>query len=98
MPYANPEDFRTYQRERAAENMAMARYLLGGKCFNCGAEGPDLQLHHTEPGMKDFTPASGTNYGREEFLGEVAKCILLCPKCHTIGHNKYGHDSSFRKV
>jgi len=33
MPYKDPEDFRKYQAKRAAMRMALARDILGGKCF-----------------------------------------------------------------
>lgn len=95
MPYKDPEDFRKYQAKRAAMRMALARDILGGKCFECGRRGSDLQVHHRDPKKKTFTPSAGGNLSEERLRTELKNCVLLCPTCHTKGHNKYGHQKDF---
>lgn len=51
---------------------------LGGKCVKCGEE-ENLEFDHIDPATKKF---SITNLIRQNITGELAKCQLLCKKCH----------------
>ena len=54
---------------------------LGGKCVECGCT-EALEFDHIDPSTKSFNIASGYTKPKDILLGEVAKCQLLCNKCH----------------
>jgi hypothetical protein len=54
---------------------------LGGKCVECGRT-ETLEFDHIDPSTKSFNIASGYSKPKEVLLAEVAKCQLLCNKCH----------------
>ena len=54
---------------------------LGGKCVECGCT-ETLEFDHIDPSTKSFNIAAGYSKPKEVLLEEVAKCQLLCNKCH----------------
>ena len=54
---------------------------LGGKCVECGCT-EALEFDHIDPSTKSFNIAAGYTKPKEVLLAEVAKCQLLCNKCH----------------
>jgi 5-methylcytosine-specific restriction endonuclease McrA len=54
---------------------------LGGKCVSCGAC-DDLQLDHIDPKTKLYNISHIYSMSEKIFWAEVAKCQLLCSKCH----------------
>ena len=65
---------------------------LGGKCVECGCT-EALEFDHIDPSTKSFNIAAGYTKPKEVLLAEVAKCQLLCNKCHI---EKTKKDSKFR--
>jgi hypothetical protein len=63
--------------------MAAAREKLGNKCTQC-PEVNNLQLDHLDRADKSFTIGKLWNTKLEVFNQEVAKCQLLCAKCHEL--------------
>ena len=70
-------------RDRYAKRQALAADILGGKCAKCGTS-RGLEVDHIDPSTKLFQIGSsrGANCSEELFLAELAKCQLLCGKCH----------------
>lgn len=60
---------------------AWARKQLGGACKKCGAT-EDLEFDHIDPSTKIKAIASMLTESWEAFVGEVAKCQLLCKEHH----------------
>ena len=65
---------------------------MGGKCVECGCTAI-LEFDHIDPSTKSFNIAAGYTKPKETLLAEVAKCQLLCNKCHI---EKTKKDSKFR--
>lgn len=65
---------------------------LGGKCVECGCA-ETLEFDHIDPSTKSFNIAAGYSKPKEVLLEEVAKCQLLCNKCHI---EKTKKDNKFR--
>ena len=55
---------------------------LGGVCVKCGSS-DCLEIDHVDPRTKLFTVSCGYRYSPDRLWAEVAKCQLLCKKCHT---------------
>ena len=103
-------DYNRYMREymarRYEERKKRALALLGNRCIQCGSS-EDLQFDHREREGKSFTLCrylAGCSEVR--FLEELAKCQLLCERCHTdktikeVGRSPargtHGTESSYR--
>ena len=65
---------------------------LGGKCVECGCT-ESLEFDHIDPSTKSFNIAAGYTKPKKVLLEEVAKCQLLCNKCHI---EKSKKDAKFR--
>ena len=58
-------------------------------CVGCGA-GNNLVFHHRKPNTKINKVSMLAGYKMSILLKEVAKCDVLCMKCHDALHKKYG--------
>jgi 5-methylcytosine-specific restriction endonuclease McrA len=74
-------------RDRARKRMADAREKLGGRCAQCGST-DELQIDHIAPGTKSFVLSKGASVSAKRWEEELAKCQLLCSKCHETKTNK----------
>lgn len=76
------------ERETAALMKRKAVEYLGGKCQDCGIEGPPCiyDFHHRDPSQKDFHLSSNMSRTWERIKTELDKCMLLCSNCHRILH------------
>jgi len=81
MPYKDPvkhrEYMRVWQRTRRAE------WLRGKLCAWCGAT-DRLELDHIDPSTK--VAHRIWTWATERREGEIAKCRVLCRKCHAKRH------------
>jgi hypothetical protein len=79
MPYKDKEQQKEYQRRWMAKRRSDAIAARGGKC--CACDSTDrLEFHHVEKSEKiDHRIWSWSSERREK---ELAKCDLLCDKCH----------------
>lgn len=81
------------RRYRVSPNGAMIkfkRWKASQKCTRCGYSGDPQQLHfhHRDPSIKKFKIARMVyRYGAKALWEEIAKCDLLCERCHKQEHN-----------
>ena len=78
-----------YTRQVGQQNRDRAIRLLGGQCEDCGySNHPSaLDIHHTDPTMKDPSFRSMRYWAWERIENELKTCILLCKNCHAMRHN-----------
>ena len=85
MPNQDREAYNEYMREymsrRYKERRDQVIERLGGKCARCSST-DDLQLDHKDPKIKSFPISRLINKSWKRCLEELAKCQLLCEKCH----------------
>jgi len=75
------EEYRVYQKERYHERVALARDILGRKCYKCGSK-ESLQIDHVDPQKKKHNISYITRLSMKKFRKEIEKCQLLCMTCH----------------
>lgn len=87
MPCATPEQQREYQRKwlAARRDKWLAK---NGPCRRCGSK-VDLDIDHVIPGSQGpkISAGAGTSiwsWREDRRLAELAKCQVLCGKCHVI--------------
>ena len=89
-----------YLKKRYNERKAEALDRLGGKCVICGAV-DELEVDHIDRTQKSMPFSRMYVVLRERFEEELAKCQLLCNRCHiekTIderGHNRRTEHGTF---
>ena len=79
-------------RRRYSKNKQIAdaiKRIVG--CEHCRKEKPasELQFHHSK-GEKKIAVSSLYRISRKQMLEEIAKCEILCRKCHGKLHNNRG--------
>ena len=79
MPYKNRKQQRAYQRRWMAKRREKIIALMGDRCQVCGAT-EDLQIHHWVAEAK--VSHRFTSWSWKRIKAELAKCVLLCIKCH----------------
>ena len=81
------DDYNKYMREynlaRYYKMKQEAIKILGGKCKQCGSK-KKLEFDHIDPSSKKFCLTQFLRYSKEKNKKELAKCQLLCQKCHNI--------------
>lgn len=98
---------------KAINERAMTRYYrnmnywkawLGDRCYICGST-ENLEFDHRDPNTKCFeisdACASQYSYTDEQMIEELAKCQLLCHKCHvkkTTNENRKFHPIQIRYI
>lgn len=75
------ENFR--KKELRSSRRIEAIELLGSECNECGSN-TSLEFHHIETKEDEISDLRG--YSKKRFMKEVAKCILLCKRCHIKEH------------
>lgn len=80
------------KRRRANVKLANKKFINRYKAFcgcqHCGEKDPVvLDLHHTDPEVKESTLAALIGCSREAIKLEIRKCIVLCANCHRREHN-----------
>ena len=80
-----------YTLSRGREQRAFAIEYLGGGCKACGFnKWPcSLDIHHTNPSVKDSQFVNARCWSRERLIGEMQSCILLCRNCHAAFHSGF---------
>jgi hypothetical protein len=85
------------QREYARIWMAKRRQdwidSQGGKCVQCGSV-DRLEVDHIDPSLKVWTPSNIWSRKQEDRDRELAKCQILCDKCHSIKNSEQWHDTN----
>lgn len=78
MPYNTAEKKRAWGRRRYWRNRS-AWLAENGPCVKCGASG-ELDVDHIDPEQKISNRV--WSWGKARRLAELAKCQVLCVKCH----------------
>lgn len=67
---------------------------LGGKCNDCGWQGPPygFDIHHEDQNQKEFQLSNVANKSWLSIVDELDKCKLLCVPCHRKIHCDYDRD------
>lgn len=76
--YKSKEQQNQYQRQWVAARRA-AWFQANGPCVRCSSW-DDLELHHKDPTTK--VASSIWSWSAKRVADEVAKCEVLCNKCH----------------
>lgn len=94
MPKKSREEYNKYMNEymtrRYHNRRAQFVEQLGGKCARCGST-DELHFDHIDPSTKEFCISKLINKSRERCDLELAKCQLLCKKCHVKKTTEEGH-------
>ena len=69
------------KRGKVEERKKLLIEMLGGKCVRCGAT-ERLHFDHINPLEKSFDIGRSLDNSMDKLEPELAKCQLLCPKCH----------------
>jgi len=81
---AHNEYHRKYKKRRYHARKRKYRELLGGKCKGCGSK-ERLEFDHREHGTREHVITMMLTCLPEKLvLKELAKCQLLCHKCHRL--------------
>ena len=83
---------RTYERssnnynQHRLDNLDYIRSFKTGPCNECGESYQPWQMDfdHVDPTTKTANIAQMLNHSRKRIDDEIAKCVLLCAKCHRI--------------
>lgn len=81
MPYRNPKRQRRYQREWLRRRRAEWIASQGGACARCGRT-DWLEVDHIDPTTK--VDHRVWSWSEERRVPELAKCQVLCKRCHGI--------------
>ena len=86
----NAESIRARTRKKRHSRLLLGIEMLGGCCAKCkGVFDPcQYDFHHTDPTQKEFTIGENLLVGKERFINEINKCILLCANCHRLEHKE----------
>ena len=79
----------SYRRNYQDQNREFIhRYKQRCGCQKCGEKKYwILDLHHINPGNKDFDFFTGARRNRDILKAEMRKCIVLCKNCHYNFHH-----------
>lgn len=65
----------------------MRRYKAFCGCRVCSEKEPvALDLHHTDPNVKEDNPSNLIGGSLDKLKAEIRKCIVLCSNCHRKYH------------
>lgn len=81
----------TYKEQLHQKNkQIIEEYKVQHGCQRCGSSAsPDeLYLHKRNPGEKDLSVASASNFGRKRLARELEECDVLCAVCHRLVHQE----------
>ncbi len=84
MPIRDKEKKREYQKDWMRKRRAS--FFNGKECKHCGSK-ENLELHHLNPEEKESHAIWSWRESRRN--EEIAKCIVLCEKCHMEETKKY---------
>lgn len=73
-------DYNSWRKAHRIERKKWARSYLGGKCVQCGSK-DNLEFDHIDPKTKLFNICS-SDLSKDKLRDELAKCQLLCKRCH----------------
>lgn len=73
--------------------------VKGSQCLICGYSSclDALEFHHRDPNEKEFGIRDGNFRNWDQTLLEIAKCDLLCCRCHREVHSQWNQKASLPK-
>lgn len=86
-PYCKPcSNQKTIERQQRLKQQAIE--YKGSRCQRCGYDryAGALELHHRDPGQKEFSLSHAQLTSFEKVKSELDKCDLLCSNCHREEH------------
>jgi hypothetical protein len=93
-PYTKVKRNETRRKWTAKEKQRAVEYM-GGKCVCCGYSKclHALEFHHLDPQHKETTTGGGIvpHWTLERNKKELAKCVLVCVRCHREIHAGVRH-------
>jgi len=87
MSYKTTVERRSWQvKYRKDKRALISDYKINKCCQICGynKDSDILVFHHIN--NKSFEIGHDVDHKKDILLNEIAKCILLCPNCHSIIH------------
>lgn len=91
--YIISEKRRLNIRKNSNKNKSYNKRLVNKYKSLCGCkvcrekEPAVLDLHHTDPSIKEGNPSQLISYSTEKLKAEIRKCIVLCSNCHRKVHS-----------
>jgi len=80
---ATPSNGRVARQRWAEKQRAWYRIFMDGRvCEICGGSDPRLEWHHRDPTTKVLSIGAVGRFSATRVLAEIAKCRLLCARCH----------------
>ena len=86
MPWKNLEDRRRYHRKYGLQWIRQRRdkwIQENGPCCKCGSW-EQLEIDHIDPNTKEISIAKIWSFSEARRLTELAKCQVLCERCHKL--------------
>jgi hypothetical protein len=78
---------RAADRRKHQTNLDYVRAIAAaGGCTDCRRHDGRLEYHHRDPATKVFDVGHPTTRSLATIDAEIAKCDVLCPKCHHARH------------
>ena len=82
----NRTQMRARNKQRRRAFSAKLAEIKGGVCEECGDTFPakKLHFHHIDPATKEFEVGQAYTRAWSRVVEEIAKCRVLCARCHNI--------------
>lgn len=78
---------RAAHERRCERNREIISQAKAGGCVACGeTDQVCLDMHHLDPGEKEFLVSRAQAMSEERLRAEIAKCVPLCVNCHRKFH------------
>ena len=91
-PTANSDYYRAHRAEILSRESDFLQSIRDRKrelgCADCGQTEGWLDYHHVDPNTKEYDVATMHFASDEKVESEIAKCVVLCRKCHRRRHRE----------
>lgn len=66
-------------------------------CADCSTHDGKLNYHHIDPSTKRRNVSQMSQYQVESFVDEIAKCVVLCNRCHARRHAQMAQERDLKE-